>query len=153
MGKNCFGGSLFTKFSISTAVFVVLAWMLPLWSQAQEPATTPSAPAEKTSGTPAAAKDASSQATAPQTPSATKTESPNSASAIAAAAETANQSVAPSKQQPKRILGLMPNFRAVSAGAMPPPPTPKQAFVIATRNSFDYSSFVFRHHIAAGRDE
>ena len=37
----------------------------------------------------------------------------------------------------------MPNFRAVSAGAIPPPPTPKQAFVIATRNSFDYSSFIF----------
>lgn len=48
-----------------------------------------------------------------------------------------------SKQQPKRILGLMPNFRAVSAGALPPPPTPKEAFVIATKNSFDYSSFVF----------
>lgn len=53
------------------------------------------------------------------------------------------QPIAASKQQPKRILGLMPNFRAVSAGALPPPPTPKQAFVIATRNSFDYSSFVF----------
>ena len=37
----------------------------------------------------------------------------------------------------------MPNFRAVSAGVIPPPPTPKQAFVIATQNSFDYSSFVF----------
>ena len=37
----------------------------------------------------------------------------------------------------------MPNFRAVSAGEVPPPPTPKQAFVIATRNSFDYSSFIF----------
>ena len=48
-----------------------------------------------------------------------------------------------SKQQPKRILGVMPNFRAVSAGAIPPPPTPKQAFVIATKNSFDYSSFIF----------
>jgi len=48
-----------------------------------------------------------------------------------------------SKQQPKRILGIMPNFRAVSAGALPPPPTPKQAFIIATRNSFDYSSFIF----------
>ncbi len=51
--------------------------------------------------------------------------------------------VAPSKQQPKRILGLMPNYRAVSAGALPPPPTPKQAFKIATLNSFDYSSFLF----------
>jgi hypothetical protein len=39
--------------------------------------------------------------------------------------------------QPKRILGLMPNYRAVSAGTIPPPPTPKQAFKIATRNSFD----------------
>jgi hypothetical protein len=31
----------------------------------------------------------------------------------------------------------------VSAGAIPPPPTPKQAFKIATQNSFDYSSFIF----------
>lgn len=45
--------------------------------------------------------------------------------------------------QPKRILGLMPNYRAVSAGEIPPPPGPHQAFMIATRNSFDYSSFVF----------
>jgi hypothetical protein len=37
----------------------------------------------------------------------------------------------------------MPNFRAVSAGAIPPPPTPKQAFKIATLNSFDYSAFIF----------
>jgi hypothetical protein len=47
------------------------------------------------------------------------------------------------KQQPKRILGVMPNYRAVSAGATPPPPTPKQAFKIATQNSFDYSAFIF----------
>jgi hypothetical protein len=60
----------------------------------------------------------------------------------------ADQSTAPAnvgapagQQQPKRILGIMPNFRAVSAGAHPPPPTAKQSFMIATRNSFDYSSF------------
>lgn len=46
-------------------------------------------------------------------------------------------------QQPKRILGLMPNFRAVSAGATPPPPTPKENLIVATKNSFDYSAFVF----------
>lgn len=45
--------------------------------------------------------------------------------------------------QPKRILGMMPNYRAVSAGVLPPPPSSKQAFVIASQNSFDYSSFVF----------
>lgn len=45
--------------------------------------------------------------------------------------------------QPKRILGVMPNYRAVSAGELPPPPTPREAFKIATLNSFDYSSYVF----------
>jgi hypothetical protein len=45
--------------------------------------------------------------------------------------------------QPKRILGIMPNYRAVSAGEIPPPPTPREAFMVATRNSFDYSAFVF----------
>lgn len=49
----------------------------------------------------------------------------------------------PSQQQPRRILGIMPNYRAVSAGAIPPPPGPKQSFVMATENSFDYSSFIF----------
>lgn len=67
----------------------------------------------------------------------------NSAGAIAAASDVANRSVAQSKRQPRRILGVMPNFRAVSAGALPPPPTPKQSLVIATQNSFDYSSFIF----------
>ena len=55
----------------------------------------------------------------------------------------AEPATSPSKEQPKRILGVMPNFRAVSAGTIPPPPTPKEAFVIATKNSFDYSSFIF----------
>ena len=48
-----------------------------------------------------------------------------------------------SKQQPKRILGIMPNYRAVSAGAIAPLPTAREAFKIATKNSFDYSAFVF----------
>jgi hypothetical protein len=58
-----------------------------------------------------------------------------------APAASANQTAA--GQQPKRILGVMPNYRAVSAGAIPPPPTPKEAFKIATLNSFDYSAFAF----------
>jgi hypothetical protein len=45
--------------------------------------------------------------------------------------------------QPHRILGLMPNYRSVSAGTIPPPPGFKQSFKIATRQAFDYSSFVF----------
>jgi hypothetical protein len=61
----------------------------------------------------------------------------------AATAKPAGPVIPPSKREPKRILGVMPNYRAVSAGAIPPPPTPKEAFKIASDNSFDYSSFVF----------
>jgi hypothetical protein len=67
----------------------------------------------------------------PEDPSASQSQTP------------APPAVPTSKQQPKRILGIMPNYRAVSAGAIPPPPTPKEAFLIATQNSFDYSSFAF----------
>lgn len=52
----------------------------------------------------------------------------------------ANQSAAP--QQTQRILGIMPNFSAVSADTKLPPMTAKQKFVLAGRNSFDYSSFI-----------
>lgn len=54
-----------------------------------------------------------------------------------------NANVPADEKQPKRILGVMPNFRAISAGETPPPPTSREAFKIATENSFDYSSFVF----------
>jgi hypothetical protein len=61
-----------------------------------------------------------------------------------APAPTTAQTPAPKPlPQPKRILGLMPNYRAVSAGTHPPPPTSKEAFKIATEDSFDYSAFVF----------
>jgi len=47
------------------------------------------------------------------------------------------------RQQPQRILGFMPNFRSVSAGSKPHPPGWGYNFKIATRQSFDYSSFIF----------
>ena len=37
----------------------------------------------------------------------------------------------------------MPNFRAVGPGTQASPPTLKESLVLATQNSFDYSSFVF----------
>jgi hypothetical protein len=67
----------------------------------------------------------------------------NPAATLPSAEPDAQETVPESRQQPERIMGIMPNFRAVSAGATLPPPTPKQAFIIATKNSFDYSSFVF----------
>jgi hypothetical protein len=59
--------------------------------------------------------------------------------------EAAPQTTAPNTAPPpqtKRILGIMPNFSAVTADTKLPPQTPKDKFVIAAKNSFDYSSFV-----------
>ena len=46
-------------------------------------------------------------------------------------------------QQPKRILGIMPNFRSVSGGVKPHPLGWGYNFSVATHQAFDYSSFVF----------
>jgi hypothetical protein len=78
-----------------------------------------------------------------QDPSASPSGESSAAEQPSAPSQPPGPAVPISKQQPKRILGVMPNFRAVSAGAIPPPPTPKEAFKIATQNSFDYSSFIF----------
>ena len=52
-------------------------------------------------------------------------------------------------QQTKRILGIMPNFRAVSADQKLPPETVKEKFVSATEDSFDFSSIFIPAAIAA----
>lgn len=54
-----------------------------------------------------------------------------------------DQGTSPANAQSGRILGIIPNFHFVSPGVKPPPPTAKQNFLIATRNSLDYSSFIF----------
>jgi hypothetical protein len=46
-------------------------------------------------------------------------------------------------QQPKRILGIIPNYRAVSANTHLPPLDLKQKFWLATQDTFDYSDFIF----------
>ena len=47
------------------------------------------------------------------------------------------------RQQPQRILGFMPNFRSVSAGATPHPAGWNYNFQVATHQATDYSSFIF----------
>lgn len=46
-------------------------------------------------------------------------------------------------QQTKRILGIIPNFRSVSADVKLPPQTPAQKFKTGLQDSFDYSAFIF----------
>jgi hypothetical protein len=55
----------------------------------------------------------------------------------------------PEYKQPKRILWVIPNYRAVSTTSLLPPLSPKQKVWLATQDSFDYSSF-FLAAIVAG---
>lgn len=45
-------------------------------------------------------------------------------------------------KQPKRILGIIPNYRAVSANTQLPPLSFKEAMWLATQDTFDYSDFI-----------
>ncbi len=70
-----------------------------------------------------------------------------------AEAEQASADAAPSKdasegKQPKRILWIIPNYRAVSANTQLPPLSSKGKFWLATQDSFDYSSFALAGMVA-----
>jgi len=51
-------------------------------------------------------------------------------------------------KQPKRILWVIPNYRAVSADTHLPPLSLKNKFWLATQDSFDYSAFIFAGMLA-----
>jgi len=52
-------------------------------------------------------------------------------------------------KQTERILGIIPNFRSVSANEQLPPQGVKDKFIESTKDSFDYSSFIFVGLLAA----
>jgi hypothetical protein len=121
-------------------------------SSSPEAQASPSPAPQPNTGTPDTSAPATSPSPAPQTstgPQAPAAPGATPATAIPqvlttpAGTPALEQGVPQSKKQPKRILGIMPNYRAVSAGEIPPPPTAMQALKVATQNSFDYSSFMF----------
>ena len=60
----------------------------------------------------------------------------------------ANTAAAGEGVQTKRILGIFPNFRAVSANVHLPPQTVKEKSLTATHDSFDYSSILIPAAVA-----
>jgi hypothetical protein len=62
----------------------------------------------------------------------------------APAGNAQNTQAAPSDRAPqtRRILGIIPNFRAISTDEKLPPQSVKDKFVTASEDSFDYSSIV-----------
>ncbi|HWG21839.1 MAG TPA: hypothetical protein VG225_15015 [Terracidiphilus sp.] len=142
---------LFSRyFSVISSASLLVFLSVGTGAQEKPSASQPPAPAGiSSSAAKAPAAAGLPDAPQPQAPPGQTEKNPNTTE------RKANKEVPRSKQQPKRILGLMPNYRAVSAGAIPPPPGPRRAFVIATQNSFDYSSFVFvglTSMIAEGED-
>ena len=97
------------------------AFNLPLWAQQADSSASSQTP--------------SSQAAPPSAPDPSAPQSQT----------TGDQS----GQQTKRILGIVPNFRAVSADTKLPPQSAKDKFLDATHDSFDYSS-VFIPALLAG---
>src|SRR5580700_6954904 len=111
-----------------TAVPVPSQEATALWAQAD--VSLLSADAQQTGTTPAgtATDGKSSQADAPA-PKANPPQPANSTEEYG--------------KQPKRILWVVPNYRAVSANTTLPPLSFKSELWLATQDTFDYSDFIF----------
>lgn len=79
----------------------------------------------------------------PDAPSAVLAQQQSSSTAQASSTSQ-TPAVDPSEgKQTKRILGIVPNFRSVSANVKLPPQTAKEKLIGTMEDSFDYSSFIF----------
>jgi len=139
IGQKLFGfHSFISKRIARTAPYVVFAGCVFLGCaslMAQQTATTTNA--DTGSGVLAdAATDAGSGGQAAQ----------KSLPNAPAAQNEADDQPAP---QTKRILGIIPNFRAVSTDVKLPPQSVKDKFMDATQDSFDYSSILIPGMLAA----
>ena len=101
---------------------------------------TPASAQSEDSSVGASSVEASPVAASPELPDAPRPRQQGSSTALASApaAEDSGEG-----RQTKRILGIVPNFRSVSANTHPPAQTPKEKFDDFANDSFDYSSFVF----------
>ena len=108
---------------------------------AQQPEGDNPSPAVLTASTTTPTPDPAPQS-APAAPQSSSTSTPQNQPAQSTQGES-------SGQQTKRILGIVPNFRAVSADTKLPPETVKEKFMDATEDSFDYSS-IFIPAVVAG---
>jgi hypothetical protein len=116
-----------------------------LCSGQQSPAvqSTPvQSPPEQTA--PAAASASPAPAAAPA--STIPAPLPDAPSAVPAATTPA---VPAYEEQTKRIMGVLPNFRSVTAGANVPKESAREKMITATEDNYDYTSLFFAGFIAA----
>jgi hypothetical protein len=115
-------------FVLPVFLLVLLATALPATANAQPPAASQpiqssSPPSSTAAPLPSAPQPAAQQHSEPL--------------------DAAGHPIPLERQQPKRILGFMPNFRTVSGGSTPHPPGWKYNFSVATHQATDYSTFIF----------
>ena len=88
--------------------------------------------------------DAPSTLLYPQAAPQTNNKATQSSSSAPAPQETNNPDAVSNNgsQQTKRVLGIVPNFRSVSADVKLPPVSAKDKFIIAGKDTFDYSALI-----------
>ena len=92
----------------------------------------------------AAARGEAAATAVPDAPTPSSVNAEEQTDAPAANSSSAATPATPGEgQQTKRILWIIPNFRAVSAGVKLPPQSVKEKFKTGALDSFDYSSFIF----------
>jgi hypothetical protein len=129
-----------------TAIAVLLFSAAALWAQAPAPNASDAKPGDKACQP--IGNNSASQSPAESTA--------DKAGAETKSAEASDDPCAlkqdePEGRQTNRIMGVVPNFGAVSANTQLPPLTTKGKFWLATEDSFDYSSFIWTG-ILAGQE-
>ncbi len=157
VGRNRSSMSNFS--SGQSACLLLASWFICGIAQAQQTpqASLPDSPGAILSilaGNPhrASADDVSSSNDAAGEPPSLQQSNPSSsATRQSADDQPAGSQPADDRQaiQTRRILGIVPNFRSVSANTKLPPQSPREKFLSATQDSFDYSSLVLPAVVAA----
>ncbi len=125
-----------------TAILFVVFVSAPLLSQTSDPATPGGTVADQQDQ-----QSANVQASSPQSEPGTNAKQQTAGGTAGSASATQSKDDSEGKQ-PKRILYLIPNYRAVSANAKLPPLSFKNKFGLATQDSFDYTSFILAGMLA-----
>jgi hypothetical protein len=155
-----------TGLRLSTALLMtVVGASATLYAQTADTSSSSTPSVELANATPAAIPVPAVPLSAAELRAAELAELPDAPSAVLQAAQsgqTSSSSTPASQQtsnpdavspngnhQTKRVLGLVPNFRTVSADVKLPPMTPKEKFIVAGKDTFDYSA-LFVAGIQAG---
>jgi hypothetical protein len=99
--------------------------------------------AQDTQATPPSPTAAKPNSSPPQQTPAPSSDPKARASTIDSPQPKVDPSLASTPKQTNRILGIIPNYRSVSANTQLPPLSVKAKFWLGTQDTFDYSNFIF----------